>query len=242
MAPESYTGAEMERGGDRAALNCPGLLLSTRAAHPLVMQPGEPSSFPDLPPKEFPGGVQDGATSAPVVSLFPDGADHQTAAVTAAVAEERKKEGVCDLSGLKLFELGPVIHQELLGVVSLRSSSMGERKSKDLFPLPTSKSFLGEICPQLSDSSLGWMMAICTALNSMWGGTLQYEGPISNVAQECLQLLSHDVERMQRMEGSVESFSWTEFFNTRSIDYKGDEVRTARILAQHSPRRSGGFG
>ena len=231
ITPEGCAGVGSDRGGDRAALNRPGLLLPTGAVHPLAVGPGSSLSFSLSPPKDISGGVQADVMSAPFASFFPDGIDHHLAAETVAAAEERKKKETSDLTGLKIHELGEVVHQELLGVVSLRSSSMGERKPKDLFPLPTSKSFLGDLCPQLTDSSVGWLVAVCVSLNSMWGGDLHYEGPISENVRECLQLLSHDVKRLQRLEGELEDFSWGEFFNTRSIDYKGDEVKTARTFS-----------
>ena len=33
------------------------------------------------------------------------------------------------------------------------------------------------------------------------------------------------------MDGVLESFSWSSFFSTRGVDYKGDEVKTAKYFA-----------
>ena len=89
IAPEASTGARREQVGDRAILNCPGLLLSSEVVHPLVVEPVKPPVFSKIPPMEPSGGLQTGATSAPFVSLFPDSLDHPSAADTAAVSEER---------------------------------------------------------------------------------------------------------------------------------------------------------
>ena len=55
-----------------------------------------------------------------------------------------------------------------------------------------------------------------------------YDGEVSAVALECLEWLSKDVERICLLEGKVELFDWDQFFSTRGIDYRGDEVKTAR--------------
>eukprot|EP00435_Cladocopium_sp_Y103_P033945 s3415_g8.t1 len=69
---------------------------------------------------------------------------------------------------------------------------------------------------------------MCLALNSMWGGELHYDGPLGPIGVKCLKSLEKEVFRLQRMSGKLDDFSWSDFFSTRSIDYKGDEVKTAR--------------
>eukprot|EP00435_Cladocopium_sp_Y103_P042257 s239_g11.t1 len=139
-----------------------------------------------------------------------------------------EKEEARSLVGLGISKLGFKVHQKLLEVLSLRSSHTGKRKSKDIFPLPTSRSYLVEVLPVLDDASLSWFQAVCISLNSLWGGELFFEGPVSQTAVECLKLLYKDVRRLEDMSGQVEEFSWDDFFSTRGIDYKGDEVRTAQ--------------
>ena len=45
---------------------------------------------------------------------------------------------------------------------------------------------------------------------------------------KCLGCLVEDVKRVSTLSGTLESFDWDQFFSTRGIDCKGDEVNTAR--------------
>ena len=69
---------------------------------------------------------------------------------------------------------------------------------------------------------------ICLGLNSLWGDGPSFVGEVSEVARECLSVLVKDVKRVVTWSGQVEQFDWDVFFATRTIDYKGDEVKTAR--------------
>ena len=231
VAPEAITGAASFTAGERAGLGRPGLPSPTEEVQRLVQSQKTLCLFPTSPPMCNPGGVQAETFPAPFVSSANDGNAHQAETGIVAWSDERKKDGSNSLSGLKIHELGVHVHQRLLEVLTLRSSAMGKRKSKDIFPLPTSRSSLVEVFPDLDSPSVFWMMAICTSLNSLWGGELHYDGKVSKVTEECLRLLLKDVARLQQMEGTVEQFSWGEFFNTRGIDYKEDEVRTARTFS-----------
>ena len=51
---------------------------------------------------------------------------------------------------------------------------------------------------------------------------------LNQVCKDCLVWLVKDVKRLQSLNGKLERFDWDQFFNTRGIDYKGDEVKTAR--------------
>eukprot|EP00435_Cladocopium_sp_Y103_P022238 s2269_g5.t1 len=183
--------------------------------------------FPPAPPNDDLGGCNAGCEPGLFVSQAGDSAGR--AEPTGLDSSEEGKKG-CEspLVGRRIHELGYLVHQRLLEVSSLRSSSTGKRRPFDVFPLPTSKLSLVELFPQLDDVSIHWLQAMCTSLNSMWGGDLHYEGVVPKVAVGCLQLLCKDVERLKKMEGTMEAFSWSDFFCTKSIDYKGDEVKTAR--------------
>ena len=70
---------------------------------------------------------------------------------------------------------------------------MGDRGGKDLFPLPTSESSLSRILTRLDQQSLGWVQAMCVALNSLWGGDLQFCGEVGPVGIACLRRLEKEV-------------------------------------------------
>ena len=141
------------------------------------------------------------------------------------------KKDPSDLLGKRLHEMGPRILQWLLEVSSLRGKPTGKVRESDLFPLPTSREKLGELFPSLSDLDLSWLVGICISLNSVWGEETFSERPISDVAAHCLKILTNDVLRVGGLVGRLEDFDWKEFFETRSIDYKGDEIRTAKAFS-----------
>ena len=82
------------------------------------------------------------------------------------------------------------------------------------------------------------MQAICLSLNSVWGCGLCETGPVNDVVMRCLQMLSLDALRFQNMEVFLENFCWEEFFKTRTVDYKGDEVKTARSFCWDNIRHA----
>eukprot|EP00435_Cladocopium_sp_Y103_P007463 s167_g2.t1 len=43
-----------------------------------------------------------------------------------------------------------------------------------------------------------------------------------------LESFLHEIHRIDQISETVEEFDWTQFFRCRTIDYKGDEVRTAK--------------
>ena len=74
-------------------------------------------------------------------------------------------------------------------------------------------------------------MARCCSLHSLWGQALVFDGPVGEVCQQCLKILSTDVSRFSALPGTLNLFSWGDFFATRGIAYKGDEVKTARYFS-----------
>ena len=229
-APEAMTGARGITQGDRALLNCPGHHESTEDGRFFTPDLKNLRFFPPEPPSQISGGAVAGDTSAFLTHESLGGEDHSTVGAPVTFSE-CKKSGIGDLVGKRLHELGSRVHQRLLEVLSLRSRSTGRRAVADLFPLPTSECRLSALFPQLDASSLCWLQAICMSLNSLWGGDLFYEGEVNAVTVDCLTLLCRDVERFRGMDGVLESFSWPSFFSTRGVDYKGDEVKTAKYFA-----------
>ena len=138
------------------------------------------------------------------------------------------KKRVTELEGKGILEMGPKVLQWVLEVFPLRSQTMGEGGSFSLFPLPTSRTSLQTFFPSLETAEVSWLICICVSLNSIWGGQLLYEGKVSQAAANCLKHLVEDITRLKALTGHLERFEWNEFFKTRAIDYKGDEVKTAR--------------
>ena len=97
----------------------------------------------------------------------------------------------------------------------------------DLFPVPTSKDVLLDLFPDLDPDDCCWFVCVCLGLNSVWGGTLFNDSPPNQVQILCLRELFSDVKRLQSMTGTLKDFDWVSFFRTRSVDYRGDEVKIA---------------
>ena len=74
-------------------------------------------------------------------------------------------------------------------------------------------------------------------LNSLWGcetASLQDGQPglehwsVSEVHTRVLRSIARDVTRLGGIDEVTHDFEWSSFFRTRTIDYKGDEVKTAQ--------------
>ena len=73
-----------------------------------------------------------------------------------------------------------------------------------------------------------WVLAICLGLNSYWGGPIFNEVEITQSHCVILESFLHDVRRLFEIRDTVDEFNWADFFRSRTIDYKGEEVKTAR--------------
>lgn len=236
--PGRGSGLEFSKEGDLAALKGCGRPPDRREIGPLAPGQKSPSPFPPLPPWEFSGGGVGGLLPPISTPLSGGGSSCHIAVDEAAVRSMSKKKGLRALVGCRVLELGSEVLNGLLEVFPLRSPTMGRRNSTDIFPLPTSKEILGELFPHFDDSCIFWMMAICVSLNCLWGGDAHSIEKPNRVASECLVLLGREVARLQYMTGKLENFSWDNFFSTRGIDYKGDEVKTARTFTWDNIRHA----
>ena len=91
-------------------------------------------------------------------------------------------------------------------------------------------------------------------LNSLWGAQqspLQDvrsgadAPPLTEVHTRILRTIVDDVTRLKEIQEVTEDFEWNSFFRTRTIDYKGDEVKTAlqftwKKLEEHSASNTSG--
>ena len=78
----------------------------------------------------------------------------------------------------------------------------------------------------------------------MWGGDVVCDASPNRVQSDCLIGLAREVRRFCSISLCLERFDWGEFYQVRSIDYKGDEVKIARTftwanLAPALPREVG---
>ena len=224
--PEAMTGGGCFTVGDRADFRGPSHPPSTGEVARFECGQKSPCLFPPAQPFSH-GGCAKADSSVPFLQSARE-TYHGTAGDAVAESEGRKKGDLSELEGLRIQDLGLRVHQQLLEVSTLRISHTGKRKFKDIFPLPTSRSSLMKLFPDLDEGSVGWMLSIGVSLNSLWGRQVFYEGPVSRATTECLRSLHKDVLRLKRMSCQFQPFCWSEFFSTRGTDYKGDEIKTAR--------------
>ena len=144
--------------------------------------------------------------------------------------QQGTEKSLGNLEGSRMVDLGLRVQQMLLEVSSLRSQPMGRRSRSSLFPLPSSSSVLSSTFPHLTVCEVAWLSSVCLSLNTLWGDGHDFCGEVSPLVKACLVWIVEDVQRIAALEGQLEVFDWDHFFSTRSIDYKGDEVKTAREL------------
>ena len=156
-------------------------------------------------------------------SLFPN-------AVAAGPSRPSEEKNVVAL-GVKDFclgELGGPLLQQFLEVLPLRSKTTGSRNVSSVFPLPTSREKLQMVFPNFGCDEISWMILVCLALNSVWGGELFFDGEVSDLHVSCLNEIGRDVVRVCKFETRAGGFDWHEFFSQRTVDYQGEEVKVAR--------------
>ena len=159
------------------------------------------------------------------------GFQQSSPAMTFDVRGPDKKVHACfSGEGRTLKNLGSFLLQGILEVVPLRSKSMGRQNRGSLFPLPTSRDILKERVPEFDDESLSWLLGLFVSLNSFWGGDVFCDKPINEVQEGCIFGLVADVSRVVEFKSEIPRFDWKQFFQTRSIDYQGDEVKIARYF------------
>ena len=150
-----------------------------------------------------------------------------------------EKDCESEVEGLvSLRSLGSRVLQGFLEVLPLRSKTMEVGHSGSLFPLPTSRDQLKLFFPGMQEEGVSWLVGICVALNSLWGGDVFGSEKVTSCQQGCLEELAKDVERILTLTSTIRGFSWKEFFQTRSVDYQGEEVKIARRFSWENIRRA----
>ena len=113
----------------------------------------------------------------------------------------------------------------------LHSQTPGLGKSSKIFPLPTSRDQISSFFCSAQACEVDWVQAICLGLNSYWGGPLFNEGEVNLFHGKLLENFLHDVHRISELKDTVDEFDWNSFFQCRTIDYKGDEIKTAKSFS-----------
>eukprot|EP00438_Fugacium_kawagutii_P035567 Skav229231 [mRNA] locus=scaffold864:277248:282087:- [translate_table: standard] len=129
--------------------------------------------------------------------------------------------------GCRLKDLGDGLLKRFLGL-SFHSKPTGKGEQSKLFPLPTSRTEITRFLGTATHGEVSWVLCICLALNSLWGNSLTNDGEISPLQGRVLEGFLNDVHRLDTIGDVVEDFDWTSFFRSRTVDYQGEEVKTAK--------------
>ena len=140
----------------------------------------------------------------------------------------KKMNAPVNLAGETLGSCGKFLFQQLLEVLPLRSQTMGKVNSRSLFPLPTSRSMLETIFPELTVEVMTWLLCICFSLNSLWGDCVWCDWKPNTCQLKCLQELVQHVKVFCALDLPMETLSWDDLFQVRTVDYMGEEVKVAR--------------
>lgn len=135
------------------------------------------------------------------------------------------------LCGLTFGEGSGLLSQLWNHVSSLELHCKAQTSGKGLFPLPTIHncklaSLLGEFteCPEC-------FFNLTRALNSLAGygfGDHGYEGAAVQIG--ALKYLRGQADRVCAWPEKFDELNWDSFFQVKSIDYKGEEVMTAKFV------------
>lgn len=143
-------------------------------------------------------------------------------------ASPRKMDTLLNLGDFTLGTVGHVLSQKLLEVLPLCSQSTGKGGSKSVFPLPTSREILLEIKHDLTDCELSWCVCLCMSLNSLWGNEVLSDEMPNHCQRVCLGELFSHVNFFCGLRTPLVELDWAKFFQVKTIDYRGDEVKVGR--------------
>ena len=103
-----------------------------------------------------------------------------------------------------------------------------------IFPLPTSLLLLTSLFPKKSSAVLGVLRCLVVSLNSLNGEGCFGSSTATPLQREVLEGLVPDCERVLAWKERAPASTWSDFFAVKGIDYKGDEVLTARPICWNS--------
>eukprot|EP00438_Fugacium_kawagutii_P034498 Skav206642 [mRNA] locus=scaffold5599:32144:35829:- [translate_table: standard] len=145
---------------------------------------------------------------------------------TDLTGEKESKPVRGDASFLSVW--GPKLVQKCLEVFQLRSKSTARKDRFSIFPLPTSRDILASYCKTSPSFVVDWLLAVVLSLNSFWGEELHCD-KICNPSQvTVLEGLVNEVKSFCEVPAVVPPLDWEEFLKTKTVDYKGDEVKVAQ--------------
>ncbi|CAE7858634.1 Tnks2, partial [Symbiodinium microadriaticum] len=104
------------------------------------------------------------------------------------------------------------------------------KKECNIFPLPLPSNNDLEQMRARGDQKGIWLFIVVCSLNYLNGGihVQMFSGPPSKVQSRILDYLRERVDVFLGHEFKIIRFDWSRFLQTRSVNYSGEEVRTAK--------------
>ena len=99
-----------------------------------------------------------------------------------------------------------------------------------LFPLPSSPKLLAQLFPQSEPIVKKCMHVLLQSLNSLNGEGSTEDESATDYQVKVISGLLPDCERVSKWSFEAVPTNWDQFFATRSVDYKGDEILTAQSM------------
>eukprot|EP00438_Fugacium_kawagutii_P014128 Skav213974 [mRNA] locus=scaffold2200:265560:270087:+ [translate_table: standard] len=99
-----------------------------------------------------------------------------------------------------------------------------------VFPLPTALLLLSQCFPEEKEDTLLMLRVVCCSPNSLNGKGVFGTGQVNATQLKILNELRDDCNRVHSWDQRVPLVQWGEFFQVRGVDYKGEEILTARSM------------
>ena len=166
------------------------------------------------------GRLYNHSSVAILASTVPDEDAASEGKPTTSPLEERKKElgaggfRFVDVVGDLTRDLSPFLRKTL---------TKGE-----VFPLPYGSSLAGPPFDVLDAEVREVLRGMVLALNSVYDCGPPKKERVSPLHERILFQLSEEAQRFVSKTEKFERLSWQDFLRVRSVDYKGDEVKTAQ--------------
>ncbi len=133
------------------------------------------------------------------------------------------------MKGLKLIDLMGVlinVFDESLKDSNIKHSKI--QRSGGVFPLPESHEGLQSCLQTMSVPSSACVLAMCRALNSYYGIEPNDQLTATLAKKAAVRSLSRYADDISGWKEKFDGLDWGDLLATRSIDYKGDEVRVSK--------------
>eukprot|EP00435_Cladocopium_sp_Y103_P020901 s2412_g5.t1 len=126
------------------------------------------------------------------------------------------------LAGAAFSTLGDPIFNALLPLIWTRSGKTMTMATDSIFPLPLEGY---ELVPP---EQTGWLKAVLTALNSLYGSGMTSSSCPSPSQKRVASTVLSFLSRMWEWKELVPQDTFEDFFNVRGVDYRGEEIKLAR--------------